>query len=76
MHVAMHCLHVALDPPCGFADGDGACTRQGVRMAELARAVGQMTAAQAALYSAMAPAGKRVGLEQVERLMPAARLAV
>ena len=49
--------------------------RQGVRMAELARALGQMTAAQAALYSAMAPAGKRVGLEQVERLMPAARLA-
>jgi len=47
--------------------------RQGIRMADLARAVGQMSAAQAAIYSAMAPAGKRLGLEQVERLMPAAR---
>ena len=46
---------------------------QGIRMADLARAVGQMSAAQAAIYSAMSPAGKRLGLEQVERLMPAAR---
>ena len=49
--------------------------RQGIRMADLARAVGQMSAAQAATYSAMAPAGKRLGLEQVERLMPAVRPA-
>lgn len=47
--------------------------RQGIRMADLARAVGQMSTAQAAIYSAMAPAGKRLGLEQVERLMPAVR---
>lgn len=49
--------------------------RQGIRMADLARAVGQMSAAQAAIYSAMAPAGKRLGLDQVERLMPAVRQA-
>lgn len=49
--------------------------RQGIRMADLARAVGQMSAAQAAIYSAMAPAGKRLGLEQVERLMSVARQA-
>lgn len=47
--------------------------RQGIRMADLARVVGQMSTAQAAIYSAMAPAGKRLGLEQVERLMPAVR---
>ena len=29
LHVAMHCLHVALDPPRGFANSDSACTRQG-----------------------------------------------
>jgi succinoglycan biosynthesis transport protein ExoP len=47
--------------------------RQGIRMTDLARAIGQMSAAQAAIYSAMAPAGKRLGLELVERLMPAVR---
>ena len=49
--------------------------RQGVRLADLARAVGQLSADQAALYSAMAPAGKRLALEQVERFMPAVRHA-
>ncbi|CAG9931408.1 GumC family protein [Candidatus Nitrotoga arctica] len=49
--------------------------RQGIRMADLARAVGQMSTTQAAIYSAMAPAGKRLGLEQVERLMLAVRQA-
>ena len=49
--------------------------RQGLRMAELARAVGQLSAEQAAIYSAMAPAGKRVGLEQVVRLMPTLQIA-
>ena len=49
--------------------------RQGLRMAELARAVGHLSAEQAAIYSAMSPAGKRVGLEQVVRLMPTLQVA-
>ena len=44
-------------------------------MADLARTIGQMSAAKAAIYSAMSPAGKQLGLEQVERLMSAARPA-
>ncbi|MEQ1743586.1 MAG: tyrosine-type recombinase/integrase [Candidatus Nitrotoga sp.] len=49
--------------------------RQGIRMADLARTIGHMSAAEAAIYSAMSPAGKRLGLEQVERLMSAVRPA-
>lgn len=44
-------------------------------MADLARTIGQMSAAEAAIYSAMSPAGKQLGLEQVERLMSAVRPA-
>jgi hypothetical protein len=47
--------------------------RQGIRMADLARAIGHMSATEVAIYSAMSPAGKRLGLEQVERLMSAVR---
>ena len=44
--------------------------RQGIRLADLARAVGPLSPEQAARYSAMAPADKRLALDQVERLMP------
>jgi integrase len=49
--------------------------RQGIRMADLARTIGHMSATEVAIYSAMSPAGKRLGLEQVERLMSAVRPA-
>ena len=45
--------------------------RQGVRLTDMAQVMGEMSPEQATLYSAMAPAGKRLGLDQVERLMPA-----
>ena len=47
--------------------------RQGIRLADLARAVGPLSPEQAARYSAMAPADKRLALGQVERLMPSVR---
>ena len=46
--------------------------RQGVRLTDMAKIMGEMSAEQATVYSAMAPAGKRLGLDQVERLMPTA----
>ena len=45
--------------------------RQGVRLTDMAKVMGELTTEQAALYSAMAPAGKRLGLDEVQRLMPA-----
>ena len=45
--------------------------RQGVRLTDMAQVMGEMSPEQATVYSAMAPAGKRLGLDQVERLMPA-----
>ena len=45
--------------------------RQGVRLTDMAKIMGELTTEQAALYSAMAPAGKRLGLDEVQRLMPA-----
>lgn len=44
--------------------------RQGLRLADLARVVGPLNVAQVARYSAMAPPGKRLPLEQAQRLMP------
>lgn len=44
--------------------------RQGIRLTDLARAVGPLSPEQVARYSAMAPPGKRLGLEQVQRVMP------
>jgi polysaccharide biosynthesis transport protein len=44
--------------------------RQGIRLTDLARAVGSLSPDLAARYSAMAPPGKRLGLEQVQRVMP------
>ncbi len=45
--------------------------RQGVRLTDMAKVMGEMNVEQAALYSAMAPSGKRLGLDEVQRLMPA-----
>ena len=45
--------------------------RQGVRLTDMAKVMGELTTEQAALYSAMAPSGKRLGLDEVQRLMPA-----
>ncbi len=45
--------------------------RQGIRLTDLAKVMGELNAEQAALYSAMAPSGKRLGLDEVDRLMPA-----
>ena len=62
--------------PCGEVSvppavhGFSAITNQGIRLADLARAVVPLSPEQAARYSAMAPADKRLGLEQVQRLMP------
>ena len=45
--------------------------RQGVRLIDMAKVMGELNVEQATLYSAMAPAGKRLGLDEVQRLMPA-----
>lgn len=45
--------------------------RQGMRLTDMAKVMGELKAEQAALYSAMAPSGKRLGLDEVQRLMPA-----
>jgi integrase len=45
--------------------------RQGVRFADLAQLVGRLPAETLAAYSSLSPAGPRVPLEQVERVMPA-----
>ena len=47
--------------------------RQGVRLTDMAKVMGEMNVEQAALYSAMAPSGKRLGLDEVDRLMPAVK---
>ncbi len=43
--------------------------RQGIRLADLARAMGALKPEQAALYSGFAPPGQRLSLEQVDRLV-------
>ena len=44
--------------------------RQGIRLTDLAKVMGELKA-EAALYSTMAPSGRRLGADEVERLMPA-----
>ena len=43
--------------------------RQGIRLADLARIVGRLPAEQVTLYSRYAPAGKRLGLDEVKRVI-------
>ena len=45
--------------------------RQGMRLTDMAKVMGELDAEQAALYSTMAPSGKRLGLDEIQRLMPA-----
>ena len=45
--------------------------RQGVRFGDLAQLVGRLPAEALAAYSSLSPAGPRVSLESVERVMPA-----
>jgi polysaccharide biosynthesis transport protein len=47
--------------------------RQGIRLTDMAKVMGELAPDQAALYSAMAPSGKRLGIDEVERLMPAVK---
>jgi integrase len=47
--------------------------RQGVRFGDLAQLVGRLPAEALAAYSSLSPAGPRVPLESVERVMPALR---
>ena len=46
--------------------------RQGLRLSDLAQWLGHLSTEQATLYSALAPQGTRLGLDQVRALMPAA----
>ena len=46
--------------------------RQGIKLNDMVKVIGGLSADQAALYSAMVPSGKRLGLSEVQRLMPAA----
>ena len=48
--------------------------RQGLRLSDLARWLGHLDNQQATLYSALAPAGTRLGLDQVQNLLPGARM--
>jgi integrase len=43
--------------------------RQGIRLADLAKIVGRLPAGQVTLYSEYAPAGKRLGLDEVKRVI-------
>jgi integrase len=43
--------------------------RQGIRLAELAKVAGRLSAEQAATYSALAPAGTRVSLAEVHSIL-------
>ncbi len=46
--------------------------RQGIRLSELATVMGPLDTAQARNLSALAPAGRRLNLHEVERVVPAA----
>jgi hypothetical protein len=47
--------------------------RQGIRLAELAKVAGRLSADQAATYSALAPAGTRVSLAEVRSILDLVR---
>ena len=47
--------------------------RQGTRLGDIAHYLGPLSPQQAALYSALAPTGARLGLNQVALLLPAAQ---
>jgi succinoglycan biosynthesis transport protein ExoP len=49
--------------------------RQGIRFSDLARIVGPLPPEQLAAYAELAPAGPRIGLEAIDRVLPALRSA-
>ena len=63
---------VEVTPEAIWHTGAAHLARQGIRMADLARALGPLTPQQAALYSSLAPTGKRLAWDEVAHLVPAA----
>ena len=63
---------VEVTPEAIWHTGVAHLARQGIRMADLARALGPLTPQQAALYSSLAPTGKRLAWDEVAHLVPAA----
>ncbi len=58
-------------PPALRHTGAAHLARQGLKLAELAKVLGPLDAEQARLYSALAPAGRRLTLDEIpQRLMP------
>jgi hypothetical protein len=47
--------------------------RQGIRFADLTQVVGRLPAETLSDYSTLSPAGARISLEAVERVLPALR---
>ena len=64
---------VEVTPEAVWHTGAAHLARQGIRMADLARALGALSPQQAALYSSLAPPGRRFGWDEVQALVPAAR---
>ena len=62
-----------ITPEAIWHTGVAHLARQGLRLSDLARLLGHLTTEQATLYSAMAPAGTRLGTDQVSRLLPVAQ---
>ncbi len=64
---------VEVTPEAVWHTGAAHLARQGIRLADLAAALGQLSPQQAALYSSLAPPGRRLGRDEVEALVPAAQ---
>ncbi len=64
---------VEVTPEAVWHTGAAHLARQGIRLADLATALGHLSPQQAALYSSLAPAGRRLGWDEVEHLVPAAK---
>ena len=63
---------VEVTPEAVWHAGAAHLARQGIRLADLASLLGHLSPQQAALYSGMAPPGRRLDMNEVERLMPVA----
>jgi hypothetical protein len=62
-------------PDALWHTGAAFLARQGIRLADLAKVVGRLSPEQAAAFSALAPAGKRLALDEVERVIPGIHVA-
>ncbi len=63
---------VEVTPDAVWHAGAAHLARQGIRLADLASLLGHLSPQQAALYSGMAPPGRRLDMIEVQRLMPVA----